>query len=1275
MAVVLGLASCQTEPEGLDVQMGGAVDATITVTIPDSETRAGGNNSALGVFDNGILDGDATMRYILQVYYGENASNERLVKYSDGKEVNFDVRLVPNRDYKFVVWADVVDGEADVDKHYNTEDLKNITLKGAWDPMDESRDAFTDVELVTNYTGQSSINLELTRPFAKLRVKTIDMVEMANIGVTPAYATVEYTTPYRAAFNAFEGHAIDAGTDEKTHTKFAIANYGDNITTGDKQTKILFTDYFFAEEGDAVSFILDVYEDEAMQKLIKRNNFNTDIAVNRNYLTTIQGNILTDGNNIEVKVVDAFANAGSTDHPNYEYKTISSDKEFLAALNTAGQYIVVSDLHIAHAGDTVNTPGTFATRAGATTTTIDLNGKTITVNDNVTITIPENTTLTIKDDSKDGKGRIQIKDTDNDSTNDNSVFVNEGTVNLEGGNLAEGIINNTDKGNVTITNDNIDNNVVTGETEGKVTNYAKGLEEAFTNGGTYTLEADVTLNKSLTLAAGKILTLDLNGKTLSNSTKGNTNPQDFILVKGNLTVENGTITTKHVGDDLGTAAMTTIFDITAGGIVNLNGVTATNLGGSYMNFVAHLNNWGEATFNAENCTLEATYIAVRVFNSGPQMNNVTIKNSTLKGKYCFWVHNYNPAGDNCGYGGGTDATLNIDIYNGTNRFEYTGKAPILYGFNTPFYMDANGNRTIADGVAISLAGDYYISNAVGLKWVAENVNTMEYYVNASANIFDGKTVYLANDIDLGGDEWRPIGDYAFSRTSFNGIFDGQGYTVSNFKVTNKVAWSEKVTEASYGFFGNVKGSIKNLTIENATIAPEGGRYSAALVGRLHNGGRIDNCHVVNSSVTISHWQIGGLVGQNNNGNISGCSVVGSTITGYAAVGAIVGMDMIAGTHTIENCRVANSALVQNGSFGASYDASYGLAVGLVNVSDIVLNIKDVVAENNTIKGVADNTLVGDIENGATVTINGVSIVTTPEQLEVALKAGGHIVLVNNIALTKSIAISNANFTLDGNGKTITMAENATNDIALFDITGGKAAIKNITFDGIQKGAVVRTVGTEFVANNVTAQNCNHTVDQGLFRLFGESTIINSTFKNNICKMVVSFCFDHDTDSMGTCLYTLNIDGCEFAKNTCSTTAVCYYANGSAATLNGNKFVNNTLNVSNGATVYLGFKKNCTVTNNLFDGNTVTATSKRSAGGLMVGNAAVVTGNAFVNNTVTVNGETGYGNDVCASPYYAAIDLSGNYWGGGAPVEGDDYYKEYNNYEVIINDYLTVNPFN
>ena len=67
----------------------------------------------------------------------------------------------------------------------------------------------------------------------------------------------------------------------------------------------------------------------------------------------------------------------------------------------------------------------------------------------------------------------------------------------------------------------------------------------------------------------------------------------------------------------------------------------------------------------------------------------------------------------------------------------------------------------------------------------------------------------------------------------------------------------------------------------------------------------------------------------------------------------------------------------------------------------------------------------------------------------------------------------------------------------------------------------------------------------------------------------------------------------------------------------------------------------------------------------------MTGNAFIGNTVTA--PVSKGNDVCASVYYTDIDLSGNYWGGGAPVENDDYFVEYTNYKVIVNDYLTENP--
>ena len=574
LALVLGVVSCQTEPEGLDVNVGGEQEVAICVTIPETETRTGGLNSALGVFDNGVLTTDATMRYILQVYYkttenGEvkyTASKERLVKYNDGKSVTFPVRLVPNRDYQFVVWADVVDGENAGDKHYNTADLRSITLKNTWVAMDETRDAFTATQLVENYNSASSINITLKRPFAKLRVVTTDMVALNNLGIKPTKATVTYSYDHYNAFNALAGNAIgDSKNRDIKHEKFDIASYGEKVDEGADMT--LFTDYFFAEAGDVVKFELDVFDQNGVS--IKKNTFNTDIAVQRNYLTTIQGNILTDGKDVTVTVEDAFE--GNVDY--------DSDKDEQAK--------------------TVNTAADFA-----------------------------------------------------------EAFSDE----------------------------NIDVIVLNGDIN---------LNDLLTRAG-YT---------TLIVKSGKNLTIDLKGHTLSGETDGTTNPQDLFLVKGTLTVKNGTITAEHVGANMGWGGQGTIFNITAGGVVNLDGVTATHLGGTDMNFVAHLNNWGEVTLNVENCTLEATYVPVRVFNSGYDMNNVTIKNSTLKGvSAAFWVHNYTVADF------GTEekaeaqkALLNFDIYNGTNTFSPDMNG-LRYGFTNSIRTDAYGITKVVseDGTEVVL---------------------------------------------------------------------------------------------------------------------------------------------------------------------------------------------------------------------------------------------------------------------------------------------------------------------------------------------------------------------------------------------------------------------------------------------------------------------------------------------------------------------------------------------------------------------------------------------
>ena len=599
----------------------------------------------------------------------------------------------------------------------------------------------------------------------------------------------------------------------------------------------------------------------------------------------------------------------------------------------------------------------------------------------------------------------------------------------------------------------------------------------------------------------------------------------------------------------------------------------------------------------------------------------------------------------------------IPQYIGGDRQEQTkGKINITF----------DGKNVIADGVAQDAVGNYYISNAAGLRWVASVVNTTTAY---TPTLFDNKTVYLVNDVDLKNEEWIPIGDERFARTAFKGVFDGQGYTVRNVRITKKTIKHDE-DKSAYGLFGNLGGTLKNLTVENVSISGTP-KFIGALVGR-YSGALIENCHVKNSSVTCNNWTIGGIVGQWNQGVISNCSIENSIVEGYAGVGAIVGLALNAGERTIENCSVSNCTIKKNGSFGGDYDKMFGSILGALYNGSLDVKINECSSENTNlvVNGESESLpLCGFIKTGDKLSIDGKVPVSTKEGLAAAIEAGGSYIMMNDIAITEAI-YHDIDFTLDGNGYTISQAEGSKNDYALFDSVTGRITLKNVNFAGIKGGAVLRTIGAETTIENVTIQGAQTTQQQGLLRLVGKSTIKNSTFKNNTCNMVITLNYDGANSDPQV------VENCVFERNTCNATAVLYYVKGDGATINGNKFICNTVNCNtNGATVYMGFTENNIVTNNLFQENIVneSGTSSRVAGAIFFGYETVFTGNAFVGNKVT--GENAKGNDVCVSTYYTRIDLSGNYWGGNAPVEDTNYFVQHKSDErvVIIDNYLTENP--
>ena len=302
-----------------------------------------------------------------------------------------------------------------------------------------------------------------------------------------------------------------------------------------------------------------------------------------------------------------------------------------------------------------------------------------------------------------------------------------------------------------------------------VTN-ADELKAAIAAGGIVGLMNDVTVEETITIPNGKTVTIDLNGKTLTGYAPNNTANADMFLVKGDLTIKNGSVE-YSVANNLGWGAMSAILDITAGGVANIEDATLFNLGGTDMAFVAHLNNWGTATLNVNNSEMYSPYAAVRVFNSGYDMNNVTISNSTIAGSnMALWVHNYTAADFGSADKAASQAQLlNLNFEDNNNIL--MGK--IRYGFTDAVVVDSTKTLVIADD-------NNELKNAL-----ADNATVVLNGGEYSLTSLSGKT-----GITIIGTEDTVIGGEG-ATTGFGGNF-GKDTVIKNVTFSgssNGVRWS------------------------------------------------------------------------------------------------------------------------------------------------------------------------------------------------------------------------------------------------------------------------------------------------------------------------------------------------------------------------------------------------------------------------------------------------------------------------------------------------------
>lgn len=320
---VLGFTACQTDEGVKNATLENEGVVSLNVSVPELATRAldgdnqFGADSAYGAIDyanyGAFLEDNYDVRFQLAVYEAGAAEDAEpiytAVQIEDmASATNFtDLRFVPGREYQFVLFADFVPQGTTEDFRYNTADLRNITSFEALNAMDETYDAYFHNQAVKVEAGKvNELNATLKRPFGKIRVLATDRAWVQEYA-DPAKAEVTfYNHAIYKSFNAVTGEvATEATNAEETisydinHDYYAATQYEG------KEAATLFATYILGTEAqEAVNFRLDTYEADG--SLIKSLDFNTEIPYQRNHLTTLVGNLLTNEADLYVRIDDNF---------------------------------------------------------------------------------------------------------------------------------------------------------------------------------------------------------------------------------------------------------------------------------------------------------------------------------------------------------------------------------------------------------------------------------------------------------------------------------------------------------------------------------------------------------------------------------------------------------------------------------------------------------------------------------------------------------------------------------------------------------------------------------------------------------------------------------------------------------------------------------------------------------------------------------------------------------------------------------------------------------
>lgn len=434
------------------------------------------------------------------------------------------------------------------------------------------------------------------------------------------------------------------------------------------------------------------------------------------------------------------------------------------------------------------------------------------------------------------------------------------------------------------------------------------LKALFATGGEATLAADLDLGETVSVAAGKEVTLDLNGKTIKNSTDLWDSPTKEANNWSLFSVKGGSLTIKGAGTLQAKENDCYAVDVQDGGQVTI-----------------------------EDGTYVGNIHAVYVYEGTAE----------IKGGHYFVQQTYPDAEKAYGFV--------LNCYD-ANRKNGTAKIMVSGGefekFN-PADCAAEGAHTnfLADGYMSVEAEEGVWTVVRGTKPVVMTTAELRATLTAFTSAGSGDNVIeIGKDIVLKeGETWTPVKVDGYHGAGVVTVF-GNGHKISGLNAPLFAG----------GFAGNSGIIVKDLTLDGVKINDVTSNQGiGAFVCNVDSMPTIelDNCHLTNSEIiSTGGARVGGLIGWTSGYNkpndgpvdtyikITKCSVEGCTISAKGSVGGIIGHAGCnpATYHTISDCSVKNCVLTSTDDGGWRV----GVVVGTANVGKLTIN--NITESGNTI---------------------------------------------------------------------------------------------------------------------------------------------------------------------------------------------------------------------------------------------------------------------------------------------------------------------------------------